>query len=151
MIVPVTEENIALAAEVHAVSWRASHESFCSAEFVAAHTSARQETYLRQKLARGSRLYLLVEKIPLGVVCVTGDVIEDLYVLPAWQERGYGTFLLRRAVAQCSGTPRLWILENNRSAERLYRREGFYPTGRRNESGKLAEIELALMDDKNAQ
>lgn len=144
MIVPVTEENIALAAEVHAVSWRASHRSFCSAEFVAAHTSARQETYLRQKLAHGSRLYLLIENVPLGIVCVTGDLIEDLYVLPAQQNHGYGTLLLHHAVVRCSGTPRLWILENNKGAERLYRREGFCPTGRRNESGKLAEIEFAL-------
>ena len=37
------------------------------------------------------------------------------------------------------------ILENNRDAERLYRREGFRATGRRNAiTDGLDEIELAL-------
>lgn len=147
MIVPVTEGNLRAAAEVHALSWRASHESFCSASFVAAHTSARQKAYLRQKMLRGSRLYLhLLEDEPLGVVSVTDDLIEDLYILPAHQGHGYGTALLRYAMAQCGGTPRLWILENNKGAERLYRREGFRPTGKRNESGALAELEFALTE-----
>lgn len=146
MIVPVTEGNLRAAAEVHAISWRASHESFCSAAFVAAHTGARQEAYLRQKLLRGSRLYLLIEEKPIGLVSVTGDLIEDLYILPACQRRGYGTALLRHAVAQCGGTARLWILENNKGAERLYRREGFRPTGRRNERGALAELEFVLTE-----
>lgn len=144
MIEAVTEANIRAAAEIHAISWRKSHESFCSAAFVAVHTLTRQEAYLREKMARGSAFYLLVEDEPRGVVSVTEELIEDLYVLSAQQGRGYGTVRLRYAAAQCSGTPRLWMLENNEGAERLYRREGFRPTGRRNESGKLAEIEFAL-------
>ena len=68
---------------------------------------------------------------PVGIVSVTGSLIEDLYVLPDLQNRGYGTELLRFAMRQCKDTPVLWILENNTDAERLYRRMGFQEPGRK--------------------
>jgi len=93
----------------------------------------------------GSRIYMLVEEKPVGVVSVTGSLIEDLYVLPDRQNMGYGTRLLRYAIGKCKGVPTLWILENNTRAERLYRKMGFRRTGRINPSpGGLKEIELAL-------
>jgi predicted GNAT family acetyltransferase len=39
---------------------------------------------------------------------------------------------LQYAIDQCADTPTLWILENNKRAERLYRRMGFKETGRKN-------------------
>ena len=143
-IVPVGESNLAAAGAVHAAAWQASHASFCAPDFVAARTPERQSAYLRDKLAKGARLYLLLADRPLGVVSVTGSVIEDLYVLPERQNRGYGTRLLRHAIAQCDGTPTLWILENNAGAARLYERLGFAPTGRRMDGGRLAELEYQL-------
>ena len=76
---------------------------------------------------------------------VTDSMIEDLYVLPGYQNHGYGSDLLHFAISECSDTPTLWILENNQRAERLYRREGFKETGRRNViTDGLDEIEFAL-------
>lgn len=131
-IVPARGEAfLRQAAEVHAVAWQDSHRSFCPPDFVAAHTPERQYGYLRDKEEEGSRIFLLLrEETPTGVVTVTGSVIADLYVLPEAQNRGYGTYLLRHAIEQCAGSPTLWILENNTGAERLYRRNGFVPTGR---------------------
>ena len=84
---------------------------------------------------------MLIDKDPVGVVSVTDSLIEDLYVLPEKQKMGYGTRLLQFAVGQCSGTPSLWILENNENAERLYRRFGFTKSGRSNAiTDQLAEI-----------
>ena len=144
-IVPVREDPaLRQAAEVHAVSWRDSHHAFCPPDFVAAHTPERQYAYLREKADAGSRVFLLLAgSLPVGVVTVTGGTIADLYVLPEERNRGYGTVLLRYAIAQCQGSPTLWILENNAGAERLYRREGFLPTGRILEHpGGLSEQEL---------
>jgi len=147
MIESVNEGNVARAAAVHSAAWQASHKDFCSADFVARHTPERQETYLREKMQRGARIFLLSEDRPLGLVSVTGSLIEDLYVLPEVQNRGYGTQLLRFAVRQCEGTPTLWILENNQNAARLYRRLGFRETGRvLRSSGALSEIEFVLRD-----
>ena len=145
-IVPVEDEaDLRRAAEVHAVSWQDSHRSFCSPDFVAAHTPERQYRYFREKQESGSRVFLLLaDELPVGLVTVTGSVIADLYVLPELRGRGYGTELLRYAIAQCQGSPTLWILENNTGAERLYRREGFLPTGRRIvHEGGFDEVEFS--------
>ena len=143
-IVPVDRSDIRRAAEVHSVSWRESHRDFCTADFVALHSPEHQENYIARKMDEGSRFWMLEDPAPVGVVSVKDSLIEDLYVLPDRQNRGYGTALLRYAVGQCTGIPSLWILENNVRARRLYEKEGFRETGNRNTiTGKLDEIELA--------
>lgn len=145
MIIKVYRENTGDAAYVHAVSWQASHKAFCTPEFIALHTVERQQEYLLDKMDRGSLLFMLTDKKPVGIVSVTGSLIEDLYVLPDMQNRGYGSELLRFAFTQCRGIPTLWILENNVNAARLYRRMGFRETGRVNRiTDKLDEIEFSL-------
>lgn len=145
LIAAVGEENLEAAAEVHAICWRASHREICTPEFLAAHTTERQLSYLRGKLRGGSRIFLLRDRIPVGLVSVTANLIEDLYVLPDRQGQGYGTLLLERAIRECSGTPTLWTLETNHRARRFYEGLGFCPTGRINrEKGPLAEIEFSL-------
>ena len=90
---------------------------------------------------------MLVDDEPVAVVSVTGSLIEDLYVLPGRQNKGYGTLLLEYALRQCAGTPTLWILENNKGAERLYRRMGFRKTGRvHTVTDGLDEIEFTLTE-----
>ena len=145
MIVTVDQSNLAEAAEIHSVSWQESHRAFCSPEFIALHTPQHQKAYLQDKINYGSRVFMLTGKRPVGIVSVTGNLIEDLYILPDYQNRGFGTSLLRFAITQCDGIPALWILENNQGAEKLYRREGFRETGRRNAiTDRLDEIEFSL-------
>ena len=145
MIIPVNEQNIMDAAIIHSISWRESHRDFCTPEFIEIHSPERQLRYKRDKMNKGTKFFMLVDKDPVGVVSVTDSLIEDLYVLPDKQKKGYGTKLLQFAVGQCPNTPSLWILENNVNAERLYCRMGFTKTGRINAiTDKLAEIDLAL-------
>jgi GNAT superfamily N-acetyltransferase len=144
-IIAASEEAVLRqAAVVHAISWQDSHRAFCAPEFVATHTPERQYGYLRGKVQDGSRVFLLLaEGQPVGVVTVTASVIADLYVLPERRNQGYGTYLLRYAMGECVGSPTLWILANNTGAERLYRRNGFIPTGRVEEHpGGFDEIEF---------
>lgn len=50
--------------------------------------------------------------------------LDDLYVLPAFRERGIGTAILRRCVAQ--GKPvYFYVFTKNTRAVALYEREGF--------------------------
>lgn len=145
MIVSIDQSAIHDAAVIHSISWQESHRSFCKEDFIAAHTPERQEAYLRQKIQNGSRIFMLIDHIPVGIVSLKDSMIEDLYVLPEYQNRGYGSALLQFAISQCPDTPTLWILENNHDAERLYRRTGFRKTGRRNViANGLDEIEFAL-------
>ena len=142
MIVPVDERNIAAAGAVHAASWRESH-SFCTPEFVAAHTAETQTEYLRREMDAGKALFLLLDPEPVGVVSVQEDLIENLYVLPEKQGRGYGSALLEHAAARCPGAPRLWLLNINEKARRFYEARGFRETGERRELKKgLAELEM---------
>ena len=144
MIVVVDQSNIETAAGIHSIAWQDSHRAFCSRDFIEKHTPARQRNYLQAKLDHGSKLFMLIAKEPVGIVSVTESLIEDLYVLPEQQNKGYGTALLRFAISECKATPTLWILENNVNAARLYRRLGFEETGRRNQiTNKLDEIEFA--------
>lgn len=142
MIVKVDESNIALAGAVHAASWRASH-GFCTPQFVEAHTAETQTGFLRREIAAGKAVFLLESPGPVGIVSVCGDLIENLYVLPEQWNRGHGSELLEYAAERCSGTPRLWVLNINEAARRLYERRGFRETGARRElKGGLAEIEM---------
>ena len=145
MIISVDVTNLLQAATIHSISWKESHRAFCMPDFVASHTPDRQRNYLSNKMKSGTKIYMLVEEKPIGIVSVTNSLIEDLYVLPDMQNRGYGTKLLQYAIDQCTDTPTLWILENNINAERLYQRMGFVRTGRRNSiASGLDEIEFAL-------
>ena len=145
MIIAVDKTNLHQAAAIHSISWKESHRSFCPMVFVAMHTPERQQEYLESKLSCGSKVYMLVEEKPIGIVSVKENLIEDLYVLPDKQNMGYGTKLLQFAVGQCIGKPTLWILENNANAKRLYQIMGFQETGRiRTVADGLNEIELSL-------
>ena len=143
--VEVTELNIADAGRIHSESWKESHRSFCSAEFVEKHTPAAQVEYLRREMNAGKSIYMLIDEYPVGIVSVHGSLIENLYVLPSEQRKGYGSQLLDYAIQHCSGTPCLWILNNNEGAYRLYSKSGFKETGNRKQlNDTLYEMELSL-------
>ena len=145
MIIPVDEKNISDAARIHSISWKESHRAFCTPGFIETHTPERQLNYMHEKMKEGTRFFMLIDKEPVGIVSVTDSLIEDLYVLPQKQKKGYGTKLLMFAVSQCTNTPSLWILENNAGAERLYCRMGFMKTGKTHSvTNGFTEIEFAL-------
>lgn len=145
MILSVTEETLLTAATIHAESWQESHRSFCSDAFVKSHTPQGQKALFQQEMRGGMALYMLIKESPVGVVSVKEDLIENLYILPAEQNKGYGTELLLFAMAQCRGTPRLWILDNNDRARRFYQKHGFRLTGKANPlSEQLSELEMVL-------
>ena len=145
-IILVDKTNILQAALIHSIAWQESHRAFCAPDFIEKHTPKRQREYLRSKMSDGTRVFMLVDEKPAGIVSITGSLIEDLYVLPDIQNRGYGTELLRFAIGLCTAIPALWILENNAGARRLYHRMGFRETGRRHSiTDGLDEIELALI------
>lgn len=142
-IVEIHEGNIAQAGRIHSESWKESHKTFCSAEFVERHSPAAQTEYLRRELSAGKKLFMLTDSQPVGIVSVQGSLIENLYVLPDEQNKGYGTRLLEYAVRQCEACPTLWILNNNERARRFYRKNGFRESGRKNIlNEKLYECEM---------
>ena len=122
MIKLVTQSDLMQAAMVHSESWKESHRNICSAAFIESHTPARQKNYLESEIAKGAQLYMLIDRKPVGIVSVYGNLIENLYVLPNEQNKGYGTQLLTFAVGKCAGVPVLWVLSTNDRARRFYER-----------------------------
>ena len=148
IVTEVNEDNVEAAARIHSISWQESHRSFCTEEFIAIHDVNHQKEYIEKKIADGTEFYMLMDGEPVAVVSITGSMIEDLYVLPEMQNKGYGSQLLGYVVSRIKKNgliPNLWILENNSGAERLYRRNGFIPSGNVNQiTDKLDEIEFVL-------
>lgn len=149
MIKAVAKADIMEAAIIHSESWKASHTGICSSVFISIHTPRRQMQFLESEIAKGAQLYMLIEEKPVGIVSVNGNLIENLYVLPDEQNKGYGTQLLSFAISKCSRTPSLWILNTNEGAKRLYERNGFFSTGNIvQHSGGLYELELSLSSEQ---
>ena len=140
-LIPVSEENLLSAAQIHAASWQASHRSFCSEAFVRQHSVSHQKAYLQNEIRAGKRLYM--QEAPVGIVSVKGSLIENLYVLPSEQCKGCGTQLLLFALSKWEGTPCLWVLSSNERAQAFYRKHGFHLTGNAHSlSETLSEWEM---------
>ena len=128
-IEPVAHTNIHHAAHIHREGWKASHKAFVSPEAVEKRTVERQTAYLQTVINSGKQVYMLPDDIPVGIVSVSDNLIENLYVLPDRQRRGYGSRLLTFAVGKCHGSPMLTVLSNNTAIE-IYRKFGFKETGK---------------------
>lgn len=147
-IVKITENIIWDAGKIHAESWKESHKSFCSGEFIAHHTEESQTNYIRSEIAKGKDFYMLIDHKPVGIVSVHRSLIENLYILPAEQRKGYGGMLLQYALKQCDDIPKLWILSNNSRANAFYKKHGFVESGKRKQlRDDLFEAELCLCVD----
>lgn len=143
MIIKVTEKNIQKAAEIHSISWKESHKEFCSIDFIEKHTVENQIKYLYNEINLGKDIFMMIENYPVGIVSIKDNLIENLYIIPSEQGKGYGTKLLLFAVSKCKGEPTLWILDNNKRAYKLYSKNGFNKTGKFNIlSDSISEIEM---------
>ena len=145
MIEAVDESNIYEAAYIHSESWKESHKDICTPGFIEIHTPERQEACLRKEMAEGNDIYMLRTYKPVGIVSVKESLIENLYVLPGEQRKGYGSSLLEYAISRCSADPTLWIISTNVRARNFYLKHGFRATGQElKRSSSMTEIELSL-------
>lgn len=99
------------------------------------------ESHWRMRLRASPWFVATVRDQPVGVVCVIdepGAPAEERHIVAMWvspehRGTGVGDGLLAAAErwAQQDGAARLtlWLADGNPSAERLYRRAGFEPTG----------------------
>ena len=96
---------------------------------------AWQRTYFRSRFDPAQNQVIVLDGVDIGVFGVEERedelFISRLYILPAYQRRGIGTYLLQSVLdkGQALGLPvRLQVLVNN-PARRLYERLGFQSTG----------------------
>ena len=115
-------------------------------------TRGGRQNNLLEGMRRGKQVWLLIDPEPAGLISLTetaeGSLIEDLYVLPQSERRGYGGALLKAAIAQARGPVYLWILNNNTKALDYYQKRGFELSGREKPlSRSLSELEMRREGD----
>lgn len=94
----------------------------------------------REYLQSGASEVLVAEREGqiLGMVVLTGDVMERLFVHPDYWQQGVGSRLhdeaIERFLDRGFDSCRLYVLEKNRTARRFYERKGWEIDGRRMES-----------------
>jgi ribosomal protein S18 acetylase RimI-like enzyme len=106
---------------------RSRHELVTCAPLV--HSDANVRTWLRRLVPDGRTTVATADHAVVALLVVSTDAhygwIDQLYVLPAWIERGIGTRLLERARAELPAPIRLYAFQANRRARRFYERHGF--------------------------
>lgn len=68
--------------------------------------------------------YVYDDGVVKGIIRVSGDEIEKLFVEPTFQSQGIGAKLLDFAVNHLNGS-HLWVLEYNTRGIEFYQRHGF--------------------------
>lgn len=136
------EPALGLAGRVYGESWRASHAGICTPEFLQSRDCAG---HLARELVAGKALYLLMDEEPVGVVSLYNGWIDNLYILPKCQGRGYGAALLRFAMAH--GGWRLTVLSSNTRAIGLYEKHGFSTCGKKKLRENLWELTMEKRHD----
>jgi GNAT superfamily N-acetyltransferase len=71
-----------------------------------------------------------ISRIPVGMLVLDRDWIEQLYVEPELTGGGIGSELLAVAKRQRPGGLRLWTFVSNTGAQRFYARHGFHEVDR---------------------
>ena len=139
---PISEENIAVLAEVHAAAWRASHRDVLSEAIIASHTRERHTAMFRAEAASPNIKTFLVQLGGKAVGMISVDTQPDaehpgtgeiraVYLLPECWAMGLGYNLLDFAVKTLSGYSEiyLWVMSSNTRARRCYEKYGFEFSG----------------------
>jgi putative acetyltransferase len=99
------------------------------------HTPRDDRAYFRERVFAECQVWGALEGDDLlGMIASRDGWIDQLYVLPAFQERGVGSALLD--VARRSGRPiKLWTFQKNAGARRFYEARGFVEIERTDGAG----------------
>lgn len=72
--------------------------------------------------------YVYDDGVVKGIIRISGDEIEKLFIEPTFQSQGIGAELLHFAVSE-KNAAWLWVLEYNKRGIAFYERHGFSLTG----------------------
>lgn len=145
-----TRTDATAIAALHAESWQANYRGAYRDEYLDGPVveDRRRVWEARLSAPAANQLVVLAEDDGelLGFACVYGgddarwgSLLDNLHVRPGRQGRGIGAALLAEVAAWCRANfPErglyLWVLEQNRGAQRFYRR-----LGASDEGGELSE------------
>ena len=142
MIVDVRAATVGDADAVADVYLRSRRELVACAPLV--HSDEDVRDWIRRQLIPAGRTRVAVaDGLVIGLLAVSSGTdcswIDQLYLLPAWVERGIGSRLLDLAQKELPSPIRLYTFQCNERARRFYERRGFkaiaFGAGSGNEEG----------------
>ncbi len=89
------------------------------------HTPAEDRHFFRDYVFTRCDVWGAVDGSIVGFIAFGGGWIEQLYVLPESQGRGWGSALLQVAKS-ASASLQLWTFQRNTLARRFYEKHGFH-------------------------
>lgn len=106
-----------------------------------AHTDDETRKYFARVVANRAQAWWVVRYRGqvTAYMLIGGDQLDDLYVSPAWQGRGFGSALLDMAKTLSPDRLILWTFQRNQKARSFYEARGFRcinQTGGDNEEGE---------------
>lgn len=114
------------------------------------HSRAETEWWIENVVLPQQQVWIAEsENEIVGIAAVSGDMLEQLYILPGHQGRGIGSALLTWAISSSDSPLRLRVFQRNEPARAFYERRGFavieYSDGSGNEE-KEADVLYRLCD-----
>ena len=88
------------------------------------HTPAEDRAFFRDRVFVECEVWGAINEEVIGFIAFREGWVDQLYVLPQWQNQGAGLALLRIAQA-ASSSLLLWTFQWNTAARRFYERRGF--------------------------
>lgn len=132
-IIEVNDSHADIVGKVHSTAWKDAYKDIFSAEYINQDTPEKRKQECTGALEKkGSRYYLiLVQNVAIGIIKISFEPknmceIESIYFLKEYRENGYGTKAInfvKKEYSNCKII--LWVLEQNDSAIRFYKKNGF--------------------------
>jgi ribosomal protein S18 acetylase RimI-like enzyme len=139
-------EIVALIARMHADSWRGAYRGIYPDRFLDFEADSERIRFWRRRVPQlrtieGELFLATLEGAPAGFLCIEvgeerlwGAFVDNLHVLPAFQEKGVGAALVERAAEWARQRHQrqlyLFVLEDNLAARHFYERTGWRVAGR---------------------
>lgn len=132
-IIEVNYSHADIVGKVHSTAWKDAYKDIFSVEYINQDTpEKRKQECIGALENKRSRYYLiLVQNIAIGIIKISVQSkniceIESIYFLKECRENGYGTQainFIKKEYINCKII--LWVLEQNDSAIRFYKKNGF--------------------------
>ena len=133
---PATATDATQIAELYLASFKATYD------FPLAHTDDQVRRWIAEVLLPTHEVWVAAsrEGSILGMMALSSDMLDQLYVAPAWTGRGIGSHLVELAKRRRPGGLDLYTFQVNRNARGFYQRRGFIEVsvgdGSANEEGQ---------------
>ncbi|HBN82221.1 MAG TPA: GNAT family N-acetyltransferase [Clostridiales bacterium] len=138
-------DDVQVLGEIHALTWKHAYKGIVPDSVLDQTTAEKRQLYFKKALTeKWEEDYLIFyREQPAGLICIgkcrdqdmSSDVGEiwGIYILPAFQGKGVGTYSIKWALEELKSRGytkvTLWVLEENLHARRFYEYKGFQYKG----------------------